>query len=36
MTAITRNLPWFIKDLGVSIVGRVRTGRLYEYFFDAA
>lgn len=25
MTAITRNLPWFIKDLGVSIVGQVRT-----------
>ncbi|EIW51563.1 mannose-P-dolichol utilization defect 1 protein [Trametes versicolor FP-101664 SS1] len=22
MTAITRNLPWFIKDLGVSIVGQ--------------
>ena len=26
MTAITRNLPWFIKDLGVSIVGQVCTG----------
>ena len=24
MTAITRNLPWFVKDLGVSIVGQVR------------
>ena len=24
MTAITRNLPWFIRDLGVSIVGQVR------------
>ena len=23
MTAITRNLPWFIKDLGVAIVGQV-------------
>ena len=21
MTAITQNLPWFIKDLGISIVG---------------
>lgn len=30
MTAITRNLPWFVKDLGVSIIGQVRTGRLYE------
>ena len=25
MTSITRNLPWFIKDLGISIVGKVRT-----------
>jgi len=25
MTAITKNLPWFVKDLGVSIVGQVRT-----------
>ena len=24
MTSITRNLPWFIKDLGISIVGKVR------------
>ena len=24
MTAITRNLPWFIKDVGVAIVGSVR------------
>ena len=24
MTTITRNLPWFIKDLGLSIVGEVR------------
>ena len=23
MTAITQNLPWFIKDLGISIVGKV-------------
>lgn len=23
MTAITQNLPWFIKDLGISIVGEV-------------
>lgn len=23
MTTITRNLPWFIRDLGVSIVGQV-------------
>ena len=23
MTAITRSLPWFIRDLGVSIVGKV-------------
>lgn len=30
MTAITRNLPWFVKDLGVSIVGQVHTGRLSE------
>lgn len=24
MTAITRNLPWFVKDLGVAIVSQVR------------
>lgn len=23
MTSITRNLPWFVKDLGVSIIGQV-------------
>lgn len=23
MTTITQNLPWFVKDLGVSIVGKV-------------
>ena len=23
MTTITRNLPWFVKDLGVAIVGEV-------------
>jgi mannose-P-dolichol utilization defect protein 1 len=23
MTAITQNLPWFVKDLGISIVGEV-------------
>jgi hypothetical protein len=23
MTTITRNLPWFIRDLGVSVVGQV-------------
>lgn len=28
MTAITRNLPWFVKDLGVSIVGQVRARAL--------
>jgi hypothetical protein len=34
MTAITRNFPWFIKDLGVSIIGQVRTGRLPEHVSD--
>jgi hypothetical protein len=24
MTTVTRNLPWFIKDLGISIIGQVR------------
>lgn len=28
MTSITRNLPWFIQDLGVSILGQVS-----KYFF---
>lgn len=34
MTSITRNLPWFVKDLGVTIVGEVssvqpsRSGRV--------
>jgi hypothetical protein len=23
MTAVTRNLPWFVRDLGVSVVGEV-------------
>lgn len=23
MTSITRNFPWFVKDLGVAIVGEV-------------
>ena len=27
MTAITRNLPWFIRDLGVSIVGQVNNAK---------
>src|ERR1700753_3948761 len=33
MTAITRNLPWFVKDFGVSIIGQVRKGRPYERGF---
>jgi mannose-P-dolichol utilization defect protein 1 len=31
MTTITRNLPWFIRDLGVSIVGKVYC-HLYHNF----
>ncbi|KAK7681684.1 hypothetical protein QCA50_015418 [Cerrena zonata] len=30
MTAITRNLPWFVKDLGVSIVGQKCYASLVE------
>lgn len=33
MTSITRNFPWFIRDLGVSIVGKVR-GNLIEYILE--
>jgi hypothetical protein len=29
MSAITRNLPWFIKDLGVSIIGAVSTSHIF-------
>ena len=29
MTTITRNLPWFIRDLGVSIVGKVSPASLF-------
>ena len=29
MTAITRNLPWFIKDLGVSIIGTVSASHIH-------
>jgi len=36
MTTITRNLPWFVKDLGVSIVGQVRASRLGEGAFRCA
>jgi mannose-P-dolichol utilization defect protein 1 len=25
MTTLTRNLPWFVKDLGISIIGQVCT-----------
>ncbi|KAH6874477.1 hypothetical protein BKA70DRAFT_1208710 [Coprinopsis sp. MPI-PUGE-AT-0042] len=30
MTAITKNLPWFIKDLGVGIIGKECYGTLVE------
>jgi len=34
MSAITRNLPWFIKDLGLSIIGEVKCfTRLSLYLF---
>jgi hypothetical protein len=25
MTSLTQNLPWFVKDLGISIIGKVCT-----------
>jgi mannose-P-dolichol utilization defect protein 1 len=32
MTSITRNLPGFVKDLGISIIGQVRT-LAHHYFY---
>ena len=34
MTAITQNLPWFIKDLGISIIGKVCI--LYSYIDESS